>query len=576
MSPQARDATIQHFMKNVHVTVFLVSLKAGGVALNLTEASRVYLMDSWWNPAVEYQAMDRIHRLGQHRPVQAIKLVIEDSIESRIVQLQEKKSAMVDATLSTDDSAMGRLTPEDKYITDMSKQLKEFTREDVALWIVVDSKVYDLSRFAKMHPGGPNVLYVDSVAGKDATQVFFGLHREEVLRRPQYARLQIGTIAGEQPAVRALVGDALSAVPYAEPSWLVPSFASPYYTEGHRRFQRAMRQFVMDVVYPDSVECEETGKRIDQGVVDKLGEMNIIAMRLGPGAHLKGRTLMGGVVQPEEFDYFHELIIHFELARLGARGYMDGLLAGAVIGVPPVLNFGTPAVQQQVLPDLFAGKKFIALAISEAFAGSDRRGLDEADQDRVLRDGGHRVRHVRPRARALANTLGKEGDGMRVILSNFNHERWMIACTSLRTQRLVVEESLLWTNQRQIFGKTLAAQAVVRAKLAAMIARVEAAQNWLENITHQMNNMSYKEQSDNLAGPIALLKQFVTRTGRETAEDATQIFGGRGITKTGMGKVIENYHRTSPYDAILGGAEDVLGDLGVRQALKKMPRNVRL
>jgi len=57
--------------------------------------------------------MDRIHRLGQHRPVHAIKLVVEDSIESRIVQLQEKKSAMVDATLSTDDSAMGRLTPED-------------------------------------------------------------------------------------------------------------------------------------------------------------------------------------------------------------------------------------------------------------------------------------------------------------------------------------------------------------------------------------------------------------------------------------------------------------------------------
>lgn len=113
MTPQARDLTIKHFMNNVEVTVFLVSLKAGGVALNLVEASRVYLMDSWWNPAVEYQAMDRIHRLGQHRPVQAIKLVIEDSIESRIVQLQEKKSAMVDATLSSDDSAMGRLTPED-------------------------------------------------------------------------------------------------------------------------------------------------------------------------------------------------------------------------------------------------------------------------------------------------------------------------------------------------------------------------------------------------------------------------------------------------------------------------------
>lgn len=57
--------------------------------------------------------MDRIHRLGQHRPVKAIKIVIEDSIESRIVQLQEKKLAMVDATLSADDQAMGRLTPQD-------------------------------------------------------------------------------------------------------------------------------------------------------------------------------------------------------------------------------------------------------------------------------------------------------------------------------------------------------------------------------------------------------------------------------------------------------------------------------
>ena len=116
-------------MGNVHVTVFLISLKAGGVALNLTEASTVFLMDSWWNPAVEYrkrpcffldpllttvtEAMDRIHRLGQHRPVKAVKIVIEDSIESRIIQLQEKKMAMVNATLSADDQAMGRLTPAD-------------------------------------------------------------------------------------------------------------------------------------------------------------------------------------------------------------------------------------------------------------------------------------------------------------------------------------------------------------------------------------------------------------------------------------------------------------------------------
>ncbi|WVR08301.1 hypothetical protein IAU60_005350 [Kwoniella sp. DSM 27419] len=114
MTPQQRDATIQHFMKNTHVTVFLISLKAGGVALNLTEASMVFMMDSWWNPSVEYQAMDRIHRLGQKRPVKVVKLVVEDSIEDQIVQLQQKKLAMTEAALNKDpDAALGKLTVED-------------------------------------------------------------------------------------------------------------------------------------------------------------------------------------------------------------------------------------------------------------------------------------------------------------------------------------------------------------------------------------------------------------------------------------------------------------------------------
>ncbi|MBW0486700.1 hypothetical protein O181_026415 [Austropuccinia psidii MF-1] len=113
MTPEARDRTIKYFMNNNDVQVFLVSLKAGGVALNLTEASRVFIMDPWWNPAVELQAMDRIHRLGQHRPVVVTRLIIENSIESRIVELQKKKEAMTGAALGDDDQALGRLTPED-------------------------------------------------------------------------------------------------------------------------------------------------------------------------------------------------------------------------------------------------------------------------------------------------------------------------------------------------------------------------------------------------------------------------------------------------------------------------------
>jgi alkylation response protein AidB-like acyl-CoA dehydrogenase len=81
---------------------------------------------------------------------------------------------------------------------------------------------------------------------------------------------------------------------------------------------------------------------------------------------------------------------------------------------------------------------------------------------------------------------------------------------------------------------------------------------------------------DHMNQPIGLLKMFCTRSAQETAADAVQVFGGRGITKTGLGSGIEHYHRTITFDALLGGAEDVLGDLGVRQAVKKIPKNARL
>jgi len=113
MTPTQRDASIRKFSDDPTVTVFLISLKAGGVALNLTAASRVFICDPWWNPAAELQAMDRIHRIGQHRPILITRLIIENSIESRILQLQEKKQAMVDSTIGKDPAALARLTPED-------------------------------------------------------------------------------------------------------------------------------------------------------------------------------------------------------------------------------------------------------------------------------------------------------------------------------------------------------------------------------------------------------------------------------------------------------------------------------
>ncbi|KKA27794.1 hypothetical protein TD95_003566 [Thielaviopsis punctulata] len=113
MTPAQRAASIKHFMENVDVECFLVSLKAGGVALNLTEASRVFLIEPWWNPAVEWQSADRCHRIGQCRPCTITNLVIEDSVESRMVMLQEKKARMIRSTINHDKEAMQALTPQD-------------------------------------------------------------------------------------------------------------------------------------------------------------------------------------------------------------------------------------------------------------------------------------------------------------------------------------------------------------------------------------------------------------------------------------------------------------------------------
>ncbi|KAJ1730402.1 DNA repair protein rad16 [Coemansia biformis] len=113
MTPVQRDAVIRVFMTRPEYTVFLVSLKAGGVALNLTEASHVYLADCWWNPAVEVQAMDRIHRMGQYRPIKVTRIIIDNSIESRIVALQVKKQLLVNSTIGRDKKSLDRLSSQD-------------------------------------------------------------------------------------------------------------------------------------------------------------------------------------------------------------------------------------------------------------------------------------------------------------------------------------------------------------------------------------------------------------------------------------------------------------------------------
>ena len=93
-----------------------------------------------------------------------------------------------------------------------------------------------------------------------------------MLLRPQYARLVIGTIVSQKSSIKALAPGELSQVPYAEPSWLrfKDGWKSPFYTDNHRKFQQAVRKFMMEVVEEEAKACEQEGRRVSQEVLDKM------------------------------------------------------------------------------------------------------------------------------------------------------------------------------------------------------------------------------------------------------------------------------------------------------------------
>lgn len=108
-----RETAIQSFQNDESVRVFLISLKAGGVGLNLTAADYVYIVDPWWNPAVEQQAIDRTHRIGQTKNIFAYRMICKDTIEDKILKLQEKKRALAKDLIADDTSFVKSLTKED-------------------------------------------------------------------------------------------------------------------------------------------------------------------------------------------------------------------------------------------------------------------------------------------------------------------------------------------------------------------------------------------------------------------------------------------------------------------------------
>jgi len=512
-----------------------------------------------------------------------------------------------------------------------------FTREEVAkhntpsdAWIIVDGNVYDITRFAMAHPGGTQLLL--DYAGTDATEDFFGLHRLEVLDK--YAKLKKGRLqdAGPAPLMAKEAMMEFSKVPFAEPAYM-QGFKSPYFDDSHDALRKKVRQFFSGETMEEALECETKQTAPSKEMRLRMGELGIIAMVQGKGEHLKipPKGLAEGTVKPEEFTYFHELVVQEERSRTMCPGYEDGLDGAVSIGLPVLLKYGSDWMKKEVVPPIVMGQTTSVLAISEAFAGSDVAALrthavlDASGENYIVNGtkkwitGGmyadYFVTAVRtgkagaggismmliPRSDAVQtkiikskyssaagtayvtyenaivpkkNLIGEENKGFQIIMSNFNHERWMIAVVCIARARTATEETFKWAMQRKVFGKPLVEQPVIREKLAQMFGGVEACTLMLYDVTYNMNFMG--PQSAEIGSRIALLKYQTTRMCHLVADNAVQVFGGRGVSSGGMGRVVETFSRMYKIPSVYGGSEEIMADLAVRQSIKAYPKHARL
>jgi len=159
--------------------------------------------------------------------------------------------------------------------------------------------------------------------------------------------------------------------------------------------------------------------------------------------------------------------------------------------------------------------------------------------------------------------LGQENGGFKVIMHNFNHERWVIAIQANRASRMLIEEAIKYAKARKTFNKRLIDHQVIRHKLAEMARQIEVTHAFIEQIAYQM---SIKTPNDKLGGPIALLKVQATRTVEYCAREASQILGGASYLREGKGAVVERLYREVRGMAIPGGSEEIMLDLAARQA----------
>ncbi len=307
-----------------------------------------------------------------------------------------------------------------------------------------------------------------------------------------------------------------------------------------------------------------------------------------------------------------------QLSRLGGSGGLLASLFSHNIGLPPVLRYGSQALQQQVIPPVLRGEKIAALAITEPSGGSDVAALrctatrDGADYlingEKVFITSGMRADYLTVAVRTgeagskgsagvsmilvdantagisrtklekmgwwcsdtahirfdnvripAVNLLGEEGAGFKIIMTNFNGERLAMSAMALGFAQACFDEALDWARQRKTFGNTLMEHQVIRHKLVDMQMRISSTQAWLDAVTARADE---GDAGSEWVAQVCMLKNHATQTMQFCADQAVQILGAMGFMR---GTKSERIYREVKVMMIGGGSEEILKELAARQ-----------
>lgn len=378
-----------------------------------------------------------------------------------------------------------------------------------------------------------------------------------------------------------------------------------YYTSEHRAFASSIKRFVEKEISPYVNEWDEAGS-FPRALYQQAA--NVGLMGLGYDAE------HGGI---PDADAFYVMLAAIEMAKAGSGGVHISLMIHS-IGTPPIHHFARPEIRDEVMPQIIAGEKISALAITEPSGGSDvaaikTKAVREGDYyilngEKTFITSGIRADYYTVAVKTdqhaqgakgismllvdahskgitksplkkmgwwasdtahlhfdnvqvpVSHLLGEENAGFKVIMNNFNMERFWLAAMAYGYALVCYEEALDWAKQRQTFGKRLVDHQVVRHKLVDMATQLTTTRALLEDTAYRMGQKEL--QGADLIAQISMSKNVATRTMQFCADAAVQTLGGMGFMR---GTKSERIYREVKVNMIGGGAEEIMKDLISKQ-----------